>query len=309
MGTIAVSVSENGGPWRMIGIVPMRDPPRHDTAETIANVRNAHVGVKMITGDHINIAKKTSEQIHLGTDIYSHEDLWPVSRQRDELIERADGFAKVTPADKVEVVHIEQSVFKHTVGMTGDGVNDAPALKKANIGIAVAGATDAARAAGDIVLTNVGLSPIYTAILESRRIFKRIQSYVVYRLATTVQMVLVLFILKVGYNMDLPPFYVILLALFCDFTALPLSSDRAKPNAHPDTPSLVSMIVVSLVMGILLALQTVATYYGLNRLFYEDKNLPAYVPKGFFPEGQAETEACTTDNIGNYTGYDGILLV
>lgn len=307
--TIAIAIQVEDEPWVFAGILPMRDPPREDTADTIANIRAAHIGVKMITGDHLNIAKKTSEQINLGTNIYSHSDLWPVSYARDQLIESADGFAKVTPADKLEVVNVEQTVFKHTTGMTGDGVNDAPALKKANIGVAVAGATDAARAAADIVLTNPGLSPIYTAVLESRRIFKRITAYVVYRLATTVQMVLVLFILKVGYNMDIPPFYVILLALFCDLTALPLSSDRAKPNAHPDKPSLVSMIVVSLVMGILLALQTVATYYGLNRLFYEDKNLPAYVPKGFFPEGQAETEACTTDNIGNYTGYDGILLV
>lgn len=302
--TIAVAVQIDDGPWVFGGILPMRDPPRADTAETIANIRAAHIGVKMITGDHLNIAKKTSEQINLGTDIFSHKDLWPVSYARDQLIEKADGFAKVTPADKLEVVHVEQTVFKHTTGMTGDGVNDAPALKKANIGIAVAGATDAARAAADIVLTNPGLSPIYTAVLESRRIFKRITAYIVYRLATTVQMVLVLFVLKVVFNLLIPPFLVVLLALFCDLTALPISSDRAKPSSHPDRPSLLSMLLVSTIMGVLLAAQTIITYYSLNLQFFKSKNLPMVVPAGFFPGGTGE-ERCAGYYEQPVRGYDG----
>ena len=107
----------------------------------------------MITGDHINIARKTAQQIDLGSDLHSHDDLWPASHARDKMILHADGFAKVTPKDKLEVVSVIQKAFSITVGMTGDGANDAPALKQANIGIAVAGATDAARASADIVLT------------------------------------------------------------------------------------------------------------------------------------------------------------
>ena len=278
--TIAVATQIDGGEWVFAGILPMRDPPRHDTAETIANVRAAHVGVKMITGDHLNIAKKTAEQIKLGTNIYDHSDLWPQSRARDLLIDEAEGFAKVTPNDKLEVVHVEQKAFHHTVGMTGDGVNDAPALKCADIGIAVAGATDAARASADIVLTEAGLSPIYTAILESRRIFKRLRSYVVYRLATTVLMVLVIFCLSTIFNLRLPAFLIVLLALFCDITVLPISADRAQPSPGPSSPSLYKMIVVSTVLGLAMTVQSILTYIYHIEVTYKDDNLDLTVPSG-----------------------------
>eukprot|EP00038_Savillea_parva_P019249 m.26905 g.26905 ORF g.26905 m.26905 type:complete len:534 (+) comp4358_c0_seq1:1218-2819(+) len=280
----------------------MRDPPRHDTAETIANVRAAGVAVKMVTGDHINIAKKTAEQIHLGTQIYGHDALWPVSRGRDELIAAADGFAKVTPNDKLEVVHISQSCFKHTVGMTGDGVNDAPALRHADIGIAVAGATDAARAAADIVLTRPGLSAIYSAILESRRIFVRLQAYVLYRLATTVQLVPVLFIFSVVFNLRIPAFLVVLIALFADVTALPISTDLASPSALPTRPSLKNMLVVSTVLGLLAGAQTILMYLFLILEYYNDDKLPLEIPKGFMP---SETGKNTCNNPKPMVNRDG----
>merc|ERR1719230_928770 len=154
------------------------DPPRPDTAATIAKIKDVAVDVKMITGDHLNIAKELARQINLGTNIYSNTNLWPASHARDELILKGDGFAQVMPKDKHEVVAVLQGKGM-VVGMTGDGVNDAPALAKAQIGIAVEGATDAAQAAADIILTRPGLSPIFTAICESRRIFKRLKAYII----------------------------------------------------------------------------------------------------------------------------------
>ena len=123
--TIAVSVKQGDGPMTFVGIVPMLDPPRHDTKSTIALVRNAGVNVKMITGDHLFIAKELARQIDLGTNILPNTDLWPVSAMRDQLVLDADGFAKVLPADKYEVVSVLQKAG-YVVGMTGDGVNDAP---------------------------------------------------------------------------------------------------------------------------------------------------------------------------------------
>ena len=161
------SPPDNACVRRYVGTLPIMDPPRHDTAETIRKIKSADVDVKMITGDHLNIARELARQIKLGVNIFPSSDLWPASYARDDLITESDGFAQVMPKDKHEVVRVLQSQGK-VVGMTGDGVNDAPALAKAQIGIAVAGATDAAQAAADIILTEEGLSPIYTAILGAR---------------------------------------------------------------------------------------------------------------------------------------------
>merc|ERR1719247_3118111 len=217
--TIAVAVSVDGGPMKYAGTLPIMDPPRIDTAETIQKIKHASVDVKMITGDHLNIAKELARQVDLGVNIYANTSLWPASAARDDLITNADGFAQVMPKDKYEVVAVLQSQGK-VVGMTGDGVNDAPALAKAQIGIAVSGATDAAQAASDIVLTKEGLSPIFTAIVQSRKIFKRLKAYVIYRICVTVQVVAFLCVVSFVYNEVFEALYIILLALFHDLTIL-----------------------------------------------------------------------------------------
>ena len=134
--TIAVAVSENGGPMKFVGIIPMLDPPREDTTWVIEKMYEAGIEVKMVTGDHLNIAKETAKLIGMSTNILPNSELWPASAMRDEMIEMAGGFAQVMPKDKQEVVAVLQKRGK-IVGMTGDGVNDAPALKQAQIGIAV----------------------------------------------------------------------------------------------------------------------------------------------------------------------------
>jgi len=250
--TIAVVASVNGGPMKYAGTLPIMDPPRSDTAATIAAIKGKMVDVKMITGDHLNIAKELARQVDLGVNIYPNTSLWPVSAARDDLITNADGFAQVMPTDKHEVVAVLQSQGK-VVGMTGDGVNDAPALAKAQIGIAVAGATDAAQQAADIILTNEGLSPIYTAIMESRRIFKRLKSYVIYRICVTVQVVAFLCVVSFVYNQTFEALFIILLALFHDLTIVTIAYDHQQPSPKPDTPTVKMLIFVAYTMGLTLA--------------------------------------------------------
>jgi H+-transporting ATPase len=179
-----------GGPWEFVGLLPLLDPPRHDSAETIKQALSLGVNVKMITGDQLAIAKETGRRLGMGTNMYPSSALLGqsvdesiASLPMDELIEKADGFAGVFPEHKYEIVKKLQQM-KHICGMTGDGVNDAPALKKADIGIAVADATDAARSASDIVLTEPGLSVIISAVLTSRAIFQRMKNYTVSILST-----------------------------------------------------------------------------------------------------------------------------
>jgi H+-transporting ATPase len=180
----------------------------------------------------------------LGANIYANTSLWPSSMARDELIANADGFAQVMPKDKYEVVAVLQSQGK-VVGMTGDGVNDAPALAKAQIGIAVAGATDAAQTASDIVLTKEGLSPIFTAIVQSRKIFKRLKSYVIYRICVTVQVVAFLCVVSFVFNEAFEALFIILLALFHDLTIVTIAYDHQVASAAPEHPTVMMLIVVA----------------------------------------------------------------
>ncbi|KAG5535046.1 hypothetical protein RHGRI_022977 [Rhododendron griersonianum] len=219
-----------GGPWQFTGLMPLFDPPRHDSAETITRALNLGVSVKMITGDQLAIAKETGRRLGMGTNMYpssallgQHKDESIIALPVDELIEKADGFAGVFPEHKYEIVKRLQA-RKHICGMTGDGVNDAPALKKADIGIAVADATDAARSASDIVLTEPGLSVIISAVLTSRAIFQRMKNYTVslgcihgiYAVSITIRIVLGFMLLALIWQFDFPPFMVLIIAILND---------------------------------------------------------------------------------------------
>ena len=259
---------EQSSTWEFVGVVPMLDPPREDTKETIAKIRHAGIRVKMITGDHANIAKETARMIGLGQYILPREEIAVPSALRDATIESADGFASVLPRDKQEVVHVLQQQG-YVVGMTGDGVNDAPALAQANIGIAVEGATDAARSSADLVLTMPGLSPIFTAVVESRKIFKRLRSYILYRLASTVQIVMFLTVLVFAYDQEVAASYVVLLALLNDITMLMVAYDNATPSLKPDVPTLEELTVIPVCFGVALTLQSLMFY---NAAFYYMSN-------------------------------------
>ncbi|CAI9780655.1 unnamed protein product [Fraxinus pennsylvanica] len=257
-----------GGPWQFIGLLPLFDPPRHDSAETIRRALNLGVNVKMITGDQLAIAKETGRRLGMGTNMYPSSSLLGNNKDEsiaalpvDELIEKADGFAGVFPEHKYEIVKRLQAM-KHICGMTGDGVNDAPALKKADIGIAVADATDAARSASDIVLTEPGLSVIISAVLTSRAIFQRMKNYTIYAVSITIRIVLGFMLLALIWKFDFPPFMVLIIAILNDGTIMTISKDRVKPSPLPDSWKLSEIFTTGIVLGSYLAMMTVIFFWA-----------------------------------------------
>ncbi|EEF50267.1 H(\+)-transporting atpase plant/fungi plasma membrane type, putative [Ricinus communis] len=257
-----------GGPWDFVGLLPLFDPPRHDSAETIRRALNLGVSVKMITGDQLAIAKETGRRLGMGTNMYPSSSLLGEGKNEacaslpiDELIEKADGFAGVFPEHKYEIVRRLQA-RKHICGMTGDGVNDAPALKKADIGIAVADSTDAARSASDIVLTEPGLSVIISAVLTSRAIFQRMKNYTIYAVSITIRIVLGFMLLTVFWKFDFPPFMVLVIAVLNDGTIMTISKDRVKPSPLPDSWKLTEIFATGVVLGGYMALMTVIFFWA-----------------------------------------------
>ncbi|KAK4272031.1 hypothetical protein QN277_020637 [Acacia crassicarpa] len=257
-----------GGAWQFIGLLPLFDPPRHDSAETIQRALNLGVNVKMITGDQLAIAKETGRRLGMGINMYPSGALLGQNKDPaidtlpvDELIEKADGFAGVFPEHKYEIVKRLQA-RKHICGMTGDGVNDAPALKKADIGIAVADATDAARGASDIVLTEPGLSVIISAVLTSRAIFQRMKNYTIYAVSITIRIVLGFMLLALIWQFDFPPFMVLIIAILNDGTIMTISKDRVKPSPYPDSWKLAEIFTTGIILGGYLAMMTVIFFWA-----------------------------------------------
>jgi len=191
--SLGVARADQEGQWQFVGVLPLFDPPRAEAKATIATARQMGVTVKMVTGDALAIAVETAKTLGMGANILVASGFGDAKDQASatlvKSIESADGFAQVFPEHKFHIVDVLQK-RGHIVGMTGDGVNDAPALKKADCGIAVSGATDAARAAAAIVLMTSGLSVIIDAIKESRKIFQRMNSYATYRIAETIRVLL-----------------------------------------------------------------------------------------------------------------------
>ncbi|CAK9136601.1 unnamed protein product [Ilex paraguariensis] len=256
-----------GAPWEFVGLLPLFDPPRHDSAETIRKALDLGVNVKMITGDQLAIGKETGRRLGMGTNMYPSSSLLGQSKDEsiasipiDELIEKADGFAGVFPEHKYEIVKKLQG-RKHICGMTGDGVNDAPALKRADIGIAVADATDAARGASDIVLTEPGLSVIVSAVLTSRAIFQRMKNYTIYAVSITIRIVMGFMLIALIWKFDFSPFMVLIIAILNDGTIMTISKDRVKPSPVPDSWKLKEIFATGIVLGSYLAIMTVVFFW------------------------------------------------
>ena len=244
---------QDGGAWRFLGLLPLFDPPREDAAATIARARAMGVSIKMVTGDHAAIAREIAGTLALGKNILPADQAFAKSGEplHPEAVEAADGFAQVFPEHKYAIVKALQA-RNHIVGMTGDGVNDAPALKQADVGIAVSGATDAARAAADLVLTAPGLSVITTGIEEARRIFERMTGYAIYRISETVRVLLFMTLSIVVFNFyPVTAVMIVLLALFNDFPIMMIAYDNAPVAGRPVRWDMTQTLTISTLLGVL----------------------------------------------------------
>jgi H+-transporting ATPase len=273
--SLGVARTVDGGAWRMLGIVPLYDPPRSDSKETIDAARDLGIEVKMVTGDQVSIAREIGRQLGLGTNIFDAERLSSASHhegaQLADDIEYANGFAQVFPEHKHHIVDVLQR-HGHITGMTGDGVNDAPALKKADCGIAVDGATEAARAAADIVLANPGLTVIIDAIRASRRIFQRMNSYAIYRIAETVRVLLFMTASILIFNFyPVTAAMIVLLALLNDGPILAIAFDRVQASDRPERWDMSRVLGISSLLGIAGVVATFGLFFLAERVFQLDR--------------------------------------
>ncbi|KAL7271424.1 plasma membrane H+-ATPase [Rhizina undulata] len=257
--SLGVARKRGEGHWEILGIMPCSDPPRHDTAKTINEAKTLGLSIKMLTGDAVGIARETSRQLGLGTNVYNAERLglsgggdMPGSEVYD-FVEAADGFAEVFPQHKYNVVEILQQ-RGYLVAMTGDGVNDAPSLKKADTGIAVEGASDAARSAADIVFLAPGLSAIIDALKTSRQIFHRMYAYVVYRIALSLHLEIFLGLWIAILNNSLNLNLVVFIAIFADIATLAIAYDNAPFSKTPVKWNLPKLWGMSILLGVVLAI-------------------------------------------------------
>ncbi|CAF4876145.1 unnamed protein product [Rotaria sp. Silwood1] len=263
---LAVALSNENENFKLIGLLPIFDPPRNDTAETIKKALELGVQVKMITGDQLEIAKETGRRLGMGDTMYVYENLIHdrdkssnSENEINEIILNADGFASVFPEHKLEIVKRLQDMG-HLVAMTGDGVNDAPALSKANVGVAVANASDAARSAAAIVLTEPGLSVIIDAILGSRQIFVRMTSYAIYTCSITIRIIVSFALLIFIFRYDFPPFMILIMAILNDGTIMTISKDRVEPSPQPTAWRLQRIFISAIIYGLYLSASTVVFF-------------------------------------------------
>jgi H+-transporting ATPase len=270
--SLGVARSDGGDKWQFLGVLPLYDPPREDSKTTIETAKQMGIGIKMVTGDQLAIGKEIARQLDMGTNIMDAslfaETLHHEGGRLDEAIVQADGFAQVFPEHKYHIVDVLQQ-RGHIVGMTGDGVNDAPALKKADAGVAVSGATDAARSAADIVLLTPGLSVIIDAIKESRRIFQRMNSYAIYRIAETTRVLLFMTLSILVFNFyPVTAVMIVLLALLNDGAILSIAYDRVRYSKQPEAWDMPRVLGLASVLGVMGVIASFGLFYLGERVFH-----------------------------------------
>ena len=273
--SLGVAKAEGENKWQFVGILPLFDPPRKDAKATIATAFAMGVKIKMVTGDALAIAQETAKKLDMGSNILDAGSLGDSKKKETTLvaksIEDADGFAQVFPEHKYHIVDVLQK-RGHIVGMTGDGVNDAPALKKADCGIAVSGATDAARAAAAIVLMTPGLSVIIDAIKESRRIFQRMNSYAIYRIAETLRVLLFMTVSILVFNFyPVTAVMIVMLALLNDGAILSIAYDNVHYKNQPEAWNMRMVLGISTVLGVIGVVSAFGLFFLAERVFHIDR--------------------------------------
>ena len=272
---LGVARADSDGKWRLLGVLPLFDPPRVDAKSTVATAAEMGVKIKMVTGDALAIAREMAKTLGMGANILDANTLGDSKTEETaavaKTIEDADGFAQVFPEHKFHIVDVLQK-HGHIVGMTGDGVNDAPALKKADCGIAVSGATDAARAAAAIVLLTPGLSVIIEAIKESRRIFQRMNSYAIYRIAETLRVLLFMTLAIVVFKFyPLTAIMIVMLALLNDGAILSIAYDNVIYRNKPEAWDMRTVLGISTVLGVVGVISAFGLFYVGERVFHLDR--------------------------------------
>jgi H+-transporting ATPase len=263
---IAVARRQGGG-FVLVGIVLLRDPPRPDSRELITRLRGLGVTVKMLTGDALPVARSVAAEVGLGSiePASALREALADPAQLDALLTRTDGFAEVFPEDKHGLVVALQHAG-HIVGMTGDGVNDAPALKQAEVGIAVRGATDVARGAASVVLTEEGLIAVLDLVLGGRRIYQRLLTWIVNKISRT--------ILKAGFvslaffatgRFVISAFAMVLLVFLTDFAKVSLATDAVRVSERPDRWDLPGWTRIGAVLGVLLTAEALGLLFAAQR--------------------------------------------
>ena len=274
--SLGVARADGKGKWQFLGVLPLFDPPRAEAKATIATARQMGVTIKMVTGAALAIAVETAKKLGMGRNILDASGFGDTKHQASaklvKSIESADGFAQVFPEHKFHIVEILQK-HGHIVGMTGDGVNDAPALKKADCGIAVSGATDAARAAASIVLLTSGLSVIIEAIKESRKIFQRMNSYAIYRIAETLRVLLFMTLAILVFNFyPVTAVMIVMLALLNDGAILSIAYDNVHYKDQPEAWNMRVVLGIATVLGVIGVVAAFGLFYLGERVFHLDRD-------------------------------------
>jgi H+-transporting ATPase len=272
---LGVARAEDDGPWVLLGMLPLFDPPRIDAKTTIETARQMGVKIKMVTGDALAIARETATTLGMGANILDGATLGDAKTDETpevaRSIEGADGFAQVFPEHKFHIVDVLQK-HGHIVGMTGDGVNDAPALKKADCGIAVSGATDAARAAAAIVLMTPGLSVIIDAIKESRKIFQHMNSYAIYRIAETLRVLIFMTLAILIFNFyPLTAVMIVILALLNDGAIISIAYDNVHYKNAPEAWNMRLVLGIATVLGCVGPIAAFGLFFLGERVFHLDR--------------------------------------
>jgi len=273
--SLGVARTDKNGDWHYLGILPLLDPPREDSADAIKSARDHNIDVRMVTGDHAAIGKQVLRQLGLGQNVRKASEMFKEETEEeqqnieeddqisDELLS-ADGFAEVTPEHKFKIIKQFQANDR-IVGMTGDGVNDAPALRQADVGIAVPGATDAARSAAALVLTEQGLGVITQAVEEARRIFGRMTSYATYRIAETVRLVSFVSLSILAFNFyPVTPIMIVLLAILNDIPIMAIAWDNARTPKHPVRWNMGDVLTIATILGLSGVVSSFLIYWFLR---------------------------------------------
>ncbi|MCW4047514.1 MAG: plasma-membrane proton-efflux P-type ATPase [Candidatus Bathyarchaeota archaeon] len=263
--TLAVAKTDAGDQPKLVGLVALYDLPRPDSKQLITELGELGVSVKMLTGDALPIAKEIAKDVGLGENIMKAAHLEQLRKESPleaaEAAEKSNGFAEIYPEGKYTIVESLQAT-KHIVGMTGDGVNDAPALRQAEVGIAVSNATDVAKGAASVVLTREGLTGIVDLIKNGRTIYERITAWILSKIVRTLQIatfVVVSFLLTGDYVVS--AFAIILYFFATDFVKLAMATDNQMWSQKPNTWNVANLVKVSLVLSLLVIVESFALLY------------------------------------------------